>query len=271
MASGLPTLHAFAGASVRRVVDPSRAVVREHAHDWPTISLYVLGGYRNVTEQGELDIAGPSLLFYPAGVAHRNVVGAAGFEQIEIEFDPAWLGHQEMPPESVLVRVGGAAGAMARLVARACEAALPEDQLRDSIHRLFSTARHQPAAPSATWASEVSARLRADPGRLIGSLASEMGRSPAWIGPAYRRSMGEGLQESAARFRVEYAARLLRESEESLAGVAAASGFCDQSHMNRCFRRVLGRLPTAVRQDREVFLRGIAAVNSGLAARTVIG
>lgn len=255
MSSGLPTLHAFAGASVRRVVDPSRAVVREHAHDWPTLSLYVLGGYRNVTERGELDIAGPSMLFYGAGVAHRNVVGDTGFEQIEIEFDPAWLGSPEVPRESVLVRVGGGTGALARVIARACEAALPEVQLRDSILRLFATARRQPAAPSATWAAEVSDRLRADPGRLIGSVASELGRSPAWIGPAYRRSMGEGLQEAAARFRVEHAARLLRESEESLAAIAAASGFCDQSHMNRCFRRVLGRLPTAVRQDREVFLR----------------
>jgi hypothetical protein len=154
----------FSGARVRRVLDPSGAVVAEHAHDWPMISLYVMGGYRNFTHCGEREIAGPSIVFYRPGAAHRNVAGETGFEQIEIEFDPG-----------------------------------------------------------------------------------EVGRSPAWIGPAYR--------SLAARVRVERAARLLRESDEPLSAVAIEAGFCDQSHMNRTFRRVLGRLPTAVRGDRQFFRR----------------
>jgi AraC family transcriptional regulator len=80
-----------------------------------------------------------------------------------------------------------------------------------------------------------------------------VGRSPAWIGPAYRSLIGEGLQEVAARGRVERAAQLLRESDEPLSTIALEAGFCDQSHMNRTFRRVLGRLPTAVREDRRLF------------------
>ena len=31
------------------------------------------------------------------------------------------------------------------------------------------------------------------------------------------------------------------------------AGFCDQSHMSRVFRRVLGRSPSAVRDDRREF------------------
>ena len=89
----------------------------------------------------------------------------------------------------------------------------------------------------------------------IGELAREVGRSPAWIGTAYRHVSGEGLQETAARFRVERAAQLLRESEQSLCDIAAEAGFCDQSHMNRTFRRLLGRSPTSVREDREAFRR----------------
>jgi transcriptional regulator GlxA family with amidase domain len=67
--------------------------------------------------------------------------------------------------------------------------------------------------------------------------------------------VGESLQELAARVRVERAARLLRESDEPLSAIAIEAGFCDQSHMNRTFRRVLGRLPTAVRGDRQFFRR----------------
>lgn len=246
----------FGGVRVRRVLDPSWAVVAEHAHDWPMISLYVIGGYRNVTDYGEREIAGPSMVFYRPGAAHRNVAGEAGFEQIEIEFDLAWLGRSALPPEEVLIRVGGTCGALARSVALRCEAGLPETELRTSLRHLLSLARMQSERPAGTWIDGVTKRLRADPGRRIADLAREVGRSPAWIGPAYRSLSGEGLQGVAARLRVERAARLLRESDEPLNAIAVEAGFSDQSHMNRTFRRVLGRLPTAVRKDRQFFRVG---------------
>ncbi|HLW73800.1 MAG TPA: helix-turn-helix domain-containing protein, partial [Gammaproteobacteria bacterium] len=81
----------------------------------------------------------------------------------------------------------------------------------------------------------------------------EAGLHPSWLGTAYRRAAGEGLMDAAARFRVEHAARLLRETDAALACIAMEAGFCDQSHMIRTFRRVLGRLPSAVREDRRQF------------------
>lgn len=217
------------------------------------ISLYVMGAYRNITERGEQDIAGPSMVFYGPGVAHRNVVGGMGFEQIEIEFDPAWLGASALPSDGLVLRVGGNCGAFARELAGACAARLAESELRSAIQRLLRIAGREPTTPASAWMVGLTTRLRADPSRLIGELAHEVGRSPAWIGPAYRRSTGEGLQETAARFRVERAAQLLRETDGSLAAIAADAGFCDQSHMNRTFRRMLGRSPLAVRADRESF------------------
>ena len=145
----------FTGASVRRVIDPSGAAIREHAHDWPLISLYVLGGYRNLTECGEHDIAGPSMVYYGAGAAHRNLVGGTGFEQIEIEFDPAWLGHPAMPPDGVLLRVGGRCGALARCLARACEGPLSEQALLAALRGLLTAARDEPARPRGSWIGDI--------------------------------------------------------------------------------------------------------------------
>ncbi|HVN02328.1 MAG TPA: AraC family transcriptional regulator [Caulobacteraceae bacterium] len=42
--------------------------------------------------------------------------------------------------------------------------------------------------------------------------------------------------------------------------MAAAAGFCDQSHMNRAFRQVLGRTPAALRAAR----LGLATASSDL-------
>lgn len=241
-------LHRFDGAVVRRIIDPSRAVVAEHAHDWPVLSLYVMGDYRNATERGEHAISGPSFVLYRRGAAHRNAIGERGFEQIEIEFDPAWLGR--MPDQPVVMRIGGMCGALAHALAAACTTGLSAELLRRDARRLLIAARDETQHRNHAWVEKVDAALRADPRRRIGELAGDVGVSPAWIGPAYRRCSGESLKDTAARLRVERAAHLLRESDRTLADIAMDAGFCDQSHMNRAFRRVLARAPAAIRRER---------------------
>ena len=243
-------LKSFSGASIRRVIDRAGARVPEHAHDWPVVSLFVIGAYSNHTVLGELAISSPSAIFYGAGAAHRNDVSPAGFEQIEIEFDPAWLRGASTRGAPVQRWIGGCSGALARLLAQQCSRDLSEAQLRAALRRLIEcgAAERRRAIPS--WLGWIERRLRADPAVGVAALANEVGRHPSWLGAAYRLIEGEGIQETAGRIRVERAARLLRETDESLAGVANDAGFCDQSHMNRTFRRILGRTPAAVRRER---------------------
>jgi AraC family transcriptional regulator len=250
-------LYQSGGAIVRRVIDPSHACVAEHAHAWPMISLFVMGGYHNITERGEREIASPSMVFYRPGVLHRNVVGDAGFEQIEIEFDPAWLGAATMPREEITWRVGGPCASLARRIAAACGGTgLGDERLRAALRELLSVARQAPQPAIPAWAGEITRRLRENPRERLAQLAHDVDRSAAWIGPAYRELMGEGLKEAAARFRVEHAARLLREGDQELIDVALETGFCDQSHMNRLFLKLLGRSPAAVRREKGLFRPG---------------
>ncbi len=246
-------LRTFSGATVRRVIDRSGAVIAEHAHDWPVLSLFVMGGYLNAAEPGETFIAGPSAVLYRAGAAHRNAAADEGFEQIELEFDPAWLG-AELPAAPVSRWIGGHVGAEAGRLARLCgEANASETGLRAALRRFLEGASGAETPRAEAWIAEVGGRLRGDPGLGVRDLAQVARRHPAWLGTAYRRATGEGLAAAAARFRVERAARLLRETELAPACVAADAGFCDQSHMSRSFRRVLGRPPSAVRADRTGF------------------
>jgi AraC-like DNA-binding protein len=240
---------AFSGAVVRRVIDRSGAVVPEHAHDWPVLSLFVMGGYLNQSEAGDAFIAGPSAVLYRPGAGHRNAVADLGFEQIEIEFDPAWLGGA-MPAAPVSRWIGGRVAAEARSLARLCAEGGEEASLRTALQQFLAGADRAPGPDAAAWTAEVGRRLRADPGVSVRDLAREAGRHPAWLGTGYRRATGESLAAAAARFRVERAACLLRETDLTPAQVAADAGFCDQSHMSRSFRRLLGRLPSQVRADR---------------------
>jgi len=246
-------LQQFSGARVRRTIDRSGAEVPEHAHDWPLLSLFVMGSYSNRTDLGERCIAGPSAVFYAAGATHRNIAGADGFEQIEIEFDPAWLRSVRLPDAPVLQWTGGRGGAQALGLARLCSREASGADVLSPLRHFLETAPLASDTVHPDWLDTVTRRLRDDPARRVTELAQTAGLHPSWLGTAYRRAAGEGLLDAAARFRVEHATRLLRESEMEFSGIAAEAGFCDQSHMIRTFRRVLGRLPSAVREDRRYF------------------
>jgi AraC family transcriptional regulator len=246
-------LRSFSGACVRRVIDRSHSYVPEHAHDWPLLSLFVIGSYLNETEVGEHFIAGPSAVFYRAGARHRNTTAAVGFEQIEIEFDPSWLGRRLLPQLPVMLWIGGRVGREARSLAHVCEAESSENRFRAALQGFLQVASPEPKREPASWIGTITRHLREDTTLKVSGLAIEARRHPSWVGSAYRQVVGEGLQQAAARFRVERATQLLRETDQALGAIALEAGFCDQSHMNRTFRRVLGRSPAAIREDRRAF------------------
>jgi transcriptional regulator GlxA family with amidase domain len=91
-------------------------------------------------------------------------------------------------------------------------------------------------------------------------LARELGMPAGWLAEAYRAAAGEGLRDTVRRRRVELATGLLRHSNRAGADIAATAGFCDQSHMIRALRTVLGRGPTQIRAEWAGLRR--AALNS---------
>jgi AraC family transcriptional regulator len=245
--------HSYSGVTVRQLIDRSHTQVAAHTHDWPVVSLFVMGSYRNESETGERRVAGPSLIFYRAGAAHRNAVSAVGFEQVEIEFDPAWLGREWLPEAAVVHMMGARGRAASAAIARACRPGLNEDELREALRAVFRQIGERADPQPADWIEAVRHRLSNDVSLPVSELAKAVGRHPSWLGSAYKRATGEGPLETAARLRLERAACLLRETEQPYVAAALAAGFCDQRHMNRTFRRLLGRSPSEVREDRRHF------------------
>lgn len=244
-------LRSLGGARASRITDGGHARIPEHAHPWPVLSIYVSGSYTNRTGRGEARVASPSAMFYAAGEAHANLMGGHGLEQIEIEFDPAWLGHsaiRENPP--VQLWTGGAVAPAARALGRLWSRPdTPETELIHATRRFLELAAHAPEVPRPPWLPVVLQRLRTDTSIPAQDLAGDLGMNPAWLAQAYRKAMGEGLRQTAARLRVETASALLRSSDAPAAQIALDAGFCDQSHMIRTFRNVLGRTPAKVRSE----------------------
>ena len=254
----------LSGARVARVLDGAGDRVREHAHDWPVLSIFTAGAYTNRNSRGEMSLSSPSVVLYGAGQPHENLVGEHGFEQLEIEFDPRWLGAPDCLDEPVRHWVGGRVGLASRALARRIAGGDLEDaEVARLLAQFLRAAGRQPVAAQPAWVGRVVRGLRANPAARTPDLARAQGLHPAWMSEAYRAAVGEGIRETARRFRVQTAAHLLRSSDAPAAQIAVAAGFCDQSHMTRGFRQVLGRTPGKVRAEWRA-LRPSAPLSTGV-------
>lgn len=245
-------LRVFPGAVVSRVTHPSGQSIQEHQHDWPNLTVHVLGSCTEQYDGGSIRLAGPSAILHPPGSAHADTVDAHGLETLGIMFDPAWLRGSGFDAriDQPLHWVGGPASAAARrLVVECSRRDSSEAHLAAATARFLTLACSETPAPTPRWLETVFSALENGAPTTTHALARRLDLHPAWLARAYRHSTGEGLQETIRRKRVEKAALLLRESDHTVADIALLCGFCDQAHMNRNFRAVLDRTPLAVRLE----------------------
>ncbi|MET2825700.1 AraC family transcriptional regulator [Mesorhizobium shangrilense] len=85
----------------------------------------------------------------------------------------------------------------------------------------------------------------------IEDLADMTGLSASYFSRAFKASTGMAPHRWYLTERVRRAQRALLETNDSLAEVALASGFADQSHFTRAFRTITGASPGAWRKSRE--------------------
>jgi len=147
--------------------------------------------------------------------------------------------------------IGGDIGRRASRLAQAWLSGAPDAQ-RFAMTEAFlrSAFGAPPHSPAPSWLEDLEALIPAEGAPQTDRLARRLGVSRPWLARAYRRWRGEGLGEALRRRRVAAAAILLEGADPSLADVAAQAGFCDQSHMNRAFKRLVGRTPAAIRAAR---------------------
>ncbi len=259
MVDRLPVgLRSFSGARAVRLSDKGGASIAEHAHDWPVLSLFVAGSYRNWSEIGETAVSRPSAMFYRPGEHHSNLVGSLGLEQVDLEFDPSWLGLKLKPSWSPVVNwKGGSAGLRARGLARLwSNPAAHEEQLATATRDFLARGFEGQAVREPAWLPEALRLIETIAAPNAAQIASALDLHPGWFAQAYRAAMGEGIGETVRRRRVETAVHMIVTSTEPQAQIAAAAGFCDQSHMVHAFRAVLGRTPGAVQRERRLDAHG---------------
>ena len=241
------------GARALRIVHPAGQVIPPHRHDWPLLTLPALGGYEEQTEDGSIGVAGPAVVLHPPGRCHANSIHPQGMETFSVEFDPTWLGlsRRDALFDRSFYWIGGPVSLSSRALARSWRD--PQSTERDlqratgSFLRMAMISQRSPRPP---WLDTVRMQIGADECATASTIASHLGVHPRWLAHAYRQTVGEGIHDTILRRRIEQAAYLLRSTGQPIAEIALATGFCDQSHLNRVLGRFTGRTPAQVRAER---------------------
>lgn len=230
--------------------------VAEHEHDGGHFIL-VTSGHYTTRARGEPGRDLPLFLYNPPGTVHRDrFEGEGSFFAISgPECDVEDDGRRPAEPQLLASRT---AYSLARQLLGELSRLGPESTL--VAEGLYLELQGQMVAPqprrhrdsaAPAWAEEAWARLRessADP-VTIADIAAAVGVHPVHLARTfrehYRASPGELLRD----WRVRNAARLLRSSKLPICEVALASGFADQSHFSRVFRRHFGVTPARFRDN----------------------
>lgn len=143
------------------------------------------------------------------------------------------------------------------------DALLPRDEVERDRDRIAAAPSH--AHRAALLDDLLVARITAPPDRIvalaarkieatggcirIADLARELGLSRDPLEKRFRRAIGASPKQLAMLVRIRRAIALAAAEPRSLAQVALAAGYFDQSHFNREFRAVTGKPPTTFFRD----------------------
>jgi AraC family transcriptional regulator len=224
--------------------------VDEHSHDDAHFVLATHGRY--ITTAAGPETEGPVLVYNPPGVIHRDRFLDGGGYFLAVSFAPAdWRALADSGRGAAIdaLRLTGPVARKAAL--RLTRSLLARDAEPLSLEALSLELAAQAITPPRdgdkrpSWLDQAETYLADAFDQPIGvaDLAKAAGVHPVHLARGYRRWIGAAPGDRLRARRLERAADLLMSGRASIGEIALASGFCDQSHLNRLFVSAYGVTP----------------------------
>ena len=251
--------HEQCGAIFTDLRHSSARKLPEHAHELSFFALLLGGDYRERYGREHKQFGPFTLAYRPAGVPHQDEIGPRGVRFFEIEIRPSWRRRiQECSGSLDTAHDECAGGGMLWLAVKLFrETHAPEEDgdllIEGLLAELVGAVAHMPreaTKDAPQWLGRVVDMLEAEycERLTLEDLAQEAGVHPVHLSRVFRRCAGEGIGEYVHRLRIRAACEKMLSSRMSLAEISLATGFADQSHFTRSFRRITGMSPGALRQ-----------------------
>ena len=254
-------------AVLQRVALPftgGRAVVKRyrprlrlppHSHDYAVLVLVLSGSFTEAcADNVQMRLPGALRILGP-GEVHSNDYGPNGAEALLLELPSTTLSVLTQGPVTVAGTLHFAPETWeARLACRIWEelrtggtdAVVAIDAL--VLELLVRCARRSSQGDSERlphWLTQVRELMREQFTRrlTIVDLAAAVAVHPVTLRRSFQRTFGQSPRAYLETLRLDHARWAIINTDHDIAAVAAASGFYDQAHLTRTFRRVLGVTP----------------------------
>lgn len=231
----------------------------QHSHELAYFCLLLDGDYAEHLGRKTVSYKPLTIMFHPPATAHHDEIGNRGGRFFSVEVGAPWLDlarEYVAAPHSSFDLAGGDLTWLAVRMYREFRADDSPSRLAVQgllLEMLAAASRGAGAAESRepAWLCKTIEFLHAEfrNNLTVGRIACEAGVHPCHLTRVFRQFRRQSVGEYVHRLRVQFACRQLSNPDLTLADLALAAGFSDQSHLNRVFKQLTGTTPGAFRRQ----------------------
>jgi AraC family transcriptional regulator len=242
------------GIEFQEIVYPERLRIPPHVHPRAGFCLVLGGDYEERYASRTLQCAPRTVTFSPAGEEHVNSF-AGRAHCFTIDIPQPWLSRSRELDVPFETRGGPLPLLASRLLSehRRRDEATPLmmeglvlEMIGEAIRDSHDAMRPRVSAAMRQARDLIEARCTEKVS--LDEIARAIDRHPVYLATQFRRCYGETIGNYQRRLRIDRARHLLTSTELPLTEIAFQSGFANQSHFSRVFRRGTGMTPAAYRR-----------------------
>lgn len=245
----------YGSFAIIEVYRPAGTILPPHSHDANSICLGLAGTGFEGRERVREEIRPGTLIMRPAGQTHWDQYGKNGFRSVGLYLGPSFAGRSMTKVFArTTVLHGGLLPSLALRIYR-------ESKIEDSatpivvegllLELLGHASRDltRPALRLPPWLKSARELCHEHFNEALNlfHIATAVGVHPTHLARSFRKHFRSTVGEYIRQLRLDWATGRLTETEESIAEIAAAAGFYDQSHFTNCFKHHTGLSPAEYR------------------------
>ena len=230
----------------------------KHSHELAFFTLVLEGNYVDRFDERDLVYKPMSVLWRKEEICHSDRVDSDGGRFFFVEISNDQLEKLHLYTNQVPERLAEQSGSLAWLAVRlrnevqnwqTCSSLIAEGITLEMLGHLALKGRNPESSPP-KWLLRVTNRINDDFVNVpsTSNLAKEADVHPVHLAAVFRRFHKQTIGEYVQKLRIEKAAQLMLNRELPLSQIALDSGFSDQSHFTRIFKRHTGTTPGAFRK-----------------------
>jgi AraC family transcriptional regulator, transcriptional activator of pobA len=241
---------------------PSNLSIEDHSHAYPHFTIMLDGGFTETYEGQQFVCERGDVLIVPEGQPHTDVIDPKGAHSLSIEISRSLVkfltAESDLLARPYIIRSTNLKSPILNLKKLFLKTENPSPfELHSAamhvilgVSRAIRKDRHQ-ATAKPPWLAEVMQILKADLTRTpsLAELAKAVHVSPSHLSRTFRQCTDLTVREYKRSVRLVQAAKALETSTDSIAIIAAETGFYDQAHLCRDFKRAYGVTPSTYRAN----------------------